>query len=218
LYFNHYVAKAIDQFESALEAHAPAFGVQISARVLSSLRDYFTILHEWNPRLHLVAPCSPEEFATRHVLESLLAIKYIQQSASVADIGSGGGLPIIPCLVARPDIRATLLEASAKKAVFLREAMRLTKVSERAEVIAERFEKCALTDVAVVTCRALDRFRMLFSEIYQWAPPGSVLILFAGPSLQTEIERHGLAYETLQIPESDQRFVFIIEKAQKRLI
>ena len=212
------MTEAINQFQQSLEAHATAFEVQLDVRMISSLSNYFAILHDWNPRLHLVAPCSPEEFATRHVLESLLAIKYIPYGARVADIGSGGGLPIIPCLIARPDIRATLLEASPKKAVFLREALRITNLSERAEVNAERFEKFALTNVGVVTCRALDRFRTLFSKIYKCAPPGSVLILFAGTSLRTEIEQEGLAYTTLRIPESDQRFVFIIKSSQNRLI
>ena len=40
-----------------------------------------------------------------------------------SDIGSGGGLPIIPCLIARPDLEATLIESSQKKVVFLREAL-----------------------------------------------------------------------------------------------
>lgn len=208
---------AADQFERALEEHARAFGVQLSARAVTSLRTYFELLHVWNPRLHLVGPCSPEKFATRHVLESLVALKYIDEGAHVADIGSGGGLPIIPCLIVRSDIRATLIESSTKKAVFLREALRATDTSERAEVIPERFEKIGLTDATVVTCRALDRFQSMFSKIFESSPASSRLLLFGGKSLRTEIEQKGLPYTTLKIPESDQRFIFIINIGQNRL-
>ena len=199
-----------DQFERALRENAPAFDVRIDDRAVADLRDYFSILDEWNPRLHLVAPCSPEELATRHVLESLVALRYIEDGANVWDIGSGGGLPIIPCLIVRPDIQATLIESSPKKAVFLREALRVTNTSDRAKVIAERFEKIALTDANVVTSRALDHFQEMFTTIVRSSPSDATLLLFSGNSLRAEIEREGLTHTTLKIPESDQRFIFII--------
>ncbi len=203
---------AAEQFVQALEKNAPLYKVQLDERIIAALRDYFEIVQAWNTRLHLVAPCSPEEFATRHVLESMLASSYLDVGASVADIGSGAGLPIIPCLVARTDIRATLIEASQKKAVFLREALRVTGLRERAEIVAERFEQTHAPDVGFVTCRALERFTASLSKIIAWSPHGSTLILFGGSSLQTEIEKTRLAYTTLHIPESAQRFIFSMKK------
>src|SRR5947207_5674331 len=130
-----------DEFTSALAESAPLYGVRLSAQAIQQLQDYYELLMFWNARLHLVAPCSPAEFATRHVLESLLAVEYLSENARVVDVGSGAGLPIIPCLIARADIRATLIESSKKKAVFLREAVRRLGVNERAKVIGERFEE-----------------------------------------------------------------------------
>ncbi len=99
----------------------------LPARNLAQLGEYYSLLTRWNDRLHLVAPCSPEEFATRHVLESLLLLKHLPHEAKIADIGSGGGLPIIPCLIARADLEVTMIESSQKKAVFLREALSATR-------------------------------------------------------------------------------------------
>ena len=71
------------------------FGVELAPETVALLGAYYSLLIHWNDRLHLVAPCSPEEFATRHVLESLLLLPHLPHAAKIADIGSGGGLPII---------------------------------------------------------------------------------------------------------------------------
>ena len=85
--------------------------------------NYYEQVNAWNARLHLVAPCSPAEFATRHVLESLFALKYLPTTTRVADVGSGAGLPIIPCLIARPDLARRSSKLRTKKSVFLRETL-----------------------------------------------------------------------------------------------
>src|SRR5512145_1534616 len=105
----------VSVFRNSLRKGMSAYDVQLSPAMLDQLGAYYELLLRWNERLHLVAPCSPAEFATRHVLESLTLHKHFTQGASVIDIGSGAGLPIIPCLIARPDIKPTLIESSQKK-------------------------------------------------------------------------------------------------------
>jgi 16S rRNA G527 N7-methylase RsmG len=65
----------LQRFEQALPANMSAFGVELSPDAVTLLGVYYSLLIRWNARLHLVAPCSPEEFATRHVLESLMLIE-----------------------------------------------------------------------------------------------------------------------------------------------
>jgi len=112
-------SSATRQFKETLENEASVYGVTLSAAALEGLSKYYELLNAWNSRLHLVAPCSPREFAKRHVLESLILLKYLPRDAVVADVGTGAGLPVLPCLIVRPDLRAVLIEASQKKAVFL---------------------------------------------------------------------------------------------------
>src|SRR6185295_11221666 len=112
----------MNSFEQSLVANMGSFNLDLPAETVTQLGEYYSLLTRWNDRLHLVAPCSPEEFAVRHILESLMLLKHLPVNASVADIGSGGGLPIIPCLIARPDLHATLIESSQRKSIFLREA------------------------------------------------------------------------------------------------
>ena len=192
----------LEQFIDALFARASAFNVALSSEMTEKLGTYYSLLTRWNDRLHLVAPCSPEEFATRHVLESLILLKHLPHAATIADVGSGAGLPIIPCLIARPDLEATLIESSQKKAVFLREA--LNALERKAAIIARRFEEIEAPDVEFVTCRALDQFIRKIPALIDWAPDGSTLLLFGGPGLQEELPNA----EAFLVPGSEKRYLF----------
>src|ERR1700693_3223888 len=149
----------IDRFSQALRDHAGKFAVRLRDEDIARLSSYYALLLKWNPRLHLVAACSPEQFATRHILESLLLLRHFPRDARVVDVGSGAGLPIIPCLMLRDDLRATLIESSQRKAAFLREALRGIANPESASVIVDRFEKRSLPQADFITCRAIDRFQ-----------------------------------------------------------
>jgi 16S rRNA (guanine527-N7)-methyltransferase len=202
-----------DKFTQALKTRAPLYKLHLEAGTISRLRDYYELVRAWNPRLHLVAPCQPAGFATRHVLESLTLLPYLSRAARVADVGSGAGLPLIPCLIVRPDIEATLIEASQKKSIFLREAVRLINSSGRAKIIADRFENLPSPEAEFVTCRALERFTEMFPKLLSWsAPHAQMLLFFGGDALRKEIERAALRYEELRMPESERRFLFIIQK------
>src|SRR5437870_7562775 len=184
------------EFTDALERNASSFGVELSGASISQLASYYELLLRWNPRLHLVAPCSPIEFATRHVLESLVLAAHLPKNARAVDVGSGAGLPMLPCLVARSDLHATLIESSPKKTVFLREALKHLNLDDRANVIAKRFEDLAPLDADAITCRALDRFSDMLPQLIQWSPPGSTLFLFGGDSLLARIKATGLPFES----------------------
>jgi 16S rRNA (guanine527-N7)-methyltransferase len=201
-----------DEFVKALEAHAPRFDFAATPDVIAGLRAYFEIVMRWNPRLHLVAPCAPAEFAVRHVLESLLAAPHVAEGARLVDVGSGAGLPAVPCLVARPDLRALLVESSRKKAVFLREALTEVGRSDKAEVLAERFERVPPPEADALTCRALERFTELIPTLLSWSSRVGKLLLFGGRSLGAELEKTGLTFSSVLVPESERRFLFVVDK------
>ena len=105
-----------DAFLEAVRKNAPAFGIDLAEDRLGVLADYFDLVEEHNPLLHLVAPCTPEEFAVRHVLESLTLLEFLPTSARFADVGTGAGLPSIPCLIASAKLAGILIESKEKKA------------------------------------------------------------------------------------------------------
>jgi len=184
------------------------FDLDLPAATVKRLGEYYSLLTRWNDRLHLVAPCSPEEFATRHVLESLLLLKHLPDGAKIADIGSGAGLPIIPCLIARPDLQATLIESSQKKSVFLREAV--NQLGRPSVIIPKPFEDVPPPAVSFVTCRALDQFMNKVSTLISWAPERSTLLLYGGESLREQLQKTTVKFEEFLIPRSEQRFLFVL--------
>lgn len=201
-----------DEFDKALAAHAAAFGVELGEEARAGLRVYFETVMRWNPRLHLVAPCTPAEFATRHVLESLLALPFLKEGAEVVDVGSGAGLPVVPCLVARPDLRAVLYESSQKKAVFLREVLWATKRADAVAVVARRFEECEPPAADALTCRAIERFTEILPGLLAWSAGVKQLLLFGGEGLRGRLEAASLRYEALRVPETDRSFLFCVRR------
>jgi 16S rRNA (guanine527-N7)-methyltransferase len=201
------------RFEQSLRLNMGVYDLDLSQETLAQLGTFYSLLIRWNNRLHLVAPCSPEEFATRHVLESLMLLQHLPQEAKIADIGSGGGLPIIPCLIARTDLKAVLLESSQKKAIFLREA--LNTLGRNSIIIAKPFEEVQTPDVSFVTCRALDQFISKVSLIIHWAPKGSTLLLYGGETLREQLNRANATFEGFLIPGSEKRFLFVVSKVHK---
>ena len=200
------------EFDKALAEGAGRFGVELGEGARARLGDYFELVAAWNPRLHLVAPCPPAEFAARHVLESLTALQFIHPGATVLDVGSGAGLPAIPCLVVRQDLKAVLVEASQKKAVFLREALSRLGLSERARVVAERFETAEPPAADALTCRAIERFTEILPALVSWAARIPTLLLFGGESLRESLEAEGLQFEAVRLPESERRFLFVARR------
>ena len=198
----------IEEFSGALEEPAGVYGVELSAHDRLRLSAYYALVMKWNARLHLVAPCAPAEFATRHILESLFLLTYLPRDARVADVGSGAGLPTLPCLIVRPDLEAVLIEASAKKAIFLREA--IDQLELKARVVTGRFEKTNAPQVDFVTCRALERFQEMLSSLVEWSPARSTLLLFGGHNLRERLEELNLSFVAAPIPHSERRFLFTV--------
>jgi 16S rRNA (guanine527-N7)-methyltransferase len=198
-----------ERFAVALSRHAPKFKVKVGDDVIARLRDYYNLLMKWNARLHLVAPCSPEELATRHVLESLMLLPDLSPGAHMIDVGPGGGLPSIPCLLARSDIHAMLIESSKRKAVFLREALGELDLANRAEVLDARFQDVAAPAADVLTCRALEQFEKSLPKLIEWAPAGSTLLLFGGERLLSALQQLLPGAQGELIPGSQRRFLII---------
>lgn len=192
----------------AILEHQSVFGLELARPVLETLADYHENLIEHNALLHLVAPCSPEEFATRHILESLTLLKYLPADAKFVDVGSGGGLPAIPCLIVREDLRGKMIESKEKKAAFLNTAREKLGLDGRSEVVAKQFNEAEPGDAAFVTCRALDKFSDRLQRLIKWSD-GRRLLLFGGEQMGQLLERYGVLTDCELMPLSERRYLFV---------
>jgi 16S rRNA (guanine527-N7)-methyltransferase len=107
--------------ESRLDNGLEQLNLHLDQRARTRLLDYIALLHKWNKVYNLTAVREPQKMVTQHILDSLAILPYIA-GQSVADVGSGAGLPGIPLAVVCPDRHFTLLESNHKKTAFLRQA------------------------------------------------------------------------------------------------
>jgi 16S rRNA (guanine527-N7)-methyltransferase len=101
----------------------------VSRETEARLDRYVELLLEWQAKTNLVAPSTLPHLWTRHVADSLQLLTLAPSAKRWADLGSGGGFPgvVLACALAEsPDTMVHLVERNAKKAAFLREALRVT--------------------------------------------------------------------------------------------
>jgi 16S rRNA (guanine527-N7)-methyltransferase len=113
--------------QARLEQGIAALGLALPANAVARLLDYQALLQRWNAAYNLTAVRDPAEMITRHLLDSLTILPYVQ-GASLADLGSGPGLPGIVLAIAAPGREILLVDSNGKKVRFLREAIRVLKL------------------------------------------------------------------------------------------
>ena len=127
---------ALPELRGALDAGLAALG--LDPALAPPLLAYLALLQRWNGTYNLTAIREPREMLTKHLLDSL-AMHAQVADGTLADLGTGPGLPGIPLAIARPGLRVTLVESNGKKARFLREAVRTLRLAN-AEVAESRIE------------------------------------------------------------------------------
>jgi 16S rRNA (guanine527-N7)-methyltransferase len=200
-----------EEFIAAIRSSQSAFDLELNETTIGRLADYYELVQQHNPILHLVGPCTPEEFAIRHILESLTLLKHLTQGARFADVGAGAGLPSIPCLLARDDLSAVLIESKEKKSRFLESAASNLFASGRVEIINRQFEEVNELDSQFITCRALDKFADKLPRLLKWGK-GRTMLLFGGNNLRETLEKLRVGFDAVRMPLSEQRFLFVLEK------
>ena len=132
-------------YHETLEAGLAALGLHLDARARASIDDHVRLLLAWTQAINLTAIRDPEQVAVAHVLDSLTAVPWLRAHGVPAflDLGSGGGYPGLPIAAALPEVTATLVDATAKKARFLAVAAEATGLADRISVLAERAETLA---------------------------------------------------------------------------
>jgi 16S rRNA (guanine527-N7)-methyltransferase len=104
-----------------LERGLDAMHMALPRGANQQLLDYLALMQRWNRVYNLTAVRGARSMLTRHVLDSLTLVPYLE-GRRILDVGSGAGLPGIPLAICLPDKSFWLLDASAKRCRFLRQA------------------------------------------------------------------------------------------------
>jgi len=173
-------------FRTRLSKRARKAGVFLPDDLAERLSGYYELLERWNRKINLTALDNPDDAIDRLLLEPVVVARQLPSpSATLMDIGSGGGSPAIPMKLCAPAMPLTMVEAKARKSAFLREAVRALKLynttveTARYEELLARPELHEAFDVLSVRAVRVE-IRTLFT-LQAFVKRGGFLFLFRGP-------------------------------------
>lgn len=117
---------------------ARALALDLDEAQLAKLVAHLDLLDDWNTRMNLTAIRDRPSQLTKHLLDSLTVLPYLQ-GVRIADVGSGAGFPGVPLAIVEPHRHFTLIESTGKKCRFL-EHVRETLGLPNLEVVQSRAE------------------------------------------------------------------------------
>jgi 16S rRNA (guanine527-N7)-methyltransferase len=164
---------------------ARVLGVPLTPAQLDTFEAYAARLAAGRAAFNLTALTDPIDVALKHFVDSLTVVPALPPVAPdgalrLIDVGSGAGFPGLPVKIARPDVRLTLVEATAKKADWLRltaEALGMRGVqvcAVRAEDLGR--DPAHRAQYGVVTARAVAHLAVLFELCLPFLRRGGILI------------------------------------------
>ncbi|HEX9896366.1 MAG TPA: 16S rRNA (guanine(527)-N(7))-methyltransferase RsmG [Dehalococcoidales bacterium] len=209
---------------------AERLGIQLGTRELSLFQVYYEELIDWNQRVNLTSITDYEQVQTNHFLDALTVTLSWQPKSPqvrVIDVGTGAGIPGIPLKIVFPQIQLVLLDATTKKAGFLRHIVGKLGLSD-VEIVVGRAEEVAHQNqhreqFNIVLSRAVAELATLAELTLPFCAIGGLVIAHKKGDIQEEVQRAETATITLggklkeirpvALPEfMDNRSLVVIEK------
>ncbi|MCE3257840.1 MAG: methyltransferase GidB [Nitrobacter vulgaris] len=176
---------------SATDKMAALALTPVSRQIEARLDAYVDLLVQWQTKTNLVASSTLPQLWTRHIADSLQLLTLAPNAKRWADFGSGGGFPgvVLACALAGVEgARVDLIERNAKKAAFLREAVRVTAspgiihlmdIGDYVDRLEDRID--------CVTARALAPLQVLLGFAEPFVTKGATALFLKGQDVEAEL-------------------------------
>ena len=163
----------------------------VSGQTEARLDRFVELLRDWQSKTNLVSPSTMPALWTRHISDSLQLLALAPSARVWVDLGSGAGFPgvVIACALGEtPGALVHLIERNAKKAAFLREALRVTGAPGEVHLAdiensVDRFAGPA----DCVTARALAPLHQLIGLAEPWIRGGAKALFPKGQDVEAEL-------------------------------
>lgn len=141
-------------------------GLEIYANE-KNIEKFYELTHimiEKNKVMNITALTTEDKIIPLHYADCVKVCSRIPEGAEVLDVGCGGGFPLLPLAIVRPDLKLTGLDSTEKKVRYVTEAakqlnLQVTGISARAEDLAK--EGAHRENYDVVISRAVARLNLL---------------------------------------------------------
>ena len=164
---------------------------QVSRETITSLKKYEDTLIKANKTLNLIGNSTIKDIWTRHFLDSVQVIDFIDKNnKTLVDLGSGAGFPGLVLAIALKDrkipLKIKLIEKSPKKVKFLKNL--INELHLNVEVINKNIleEPIKFFDDVFIT-RAFKPLNMILQLIHNKAKNWKKIFIFLGKTGKKEL-------------------------------
>ena len=165
--------------------------INIDDKIAEDFKKYMELLLEWNEKINLTAITQEEDIILKHFVDSLTVNKYINDGASLIDVGTGAGFPGVPLAIVNKNIKITLMDSLNKRIKFLNDVIEKVKLDKintihaRAEELARNNQYREKYDVTV--SRAVANLSTLVEYMLPFAKVGGRCICMKGANIKEEL-------------------------------
>ena len=176
-----------------LKTEAEKIGIILDDTALNRLDKYAEMIVETNKTLNLTAITEPDEIVYKHFIDSLslLTVVELEKGAKVIDVGTGAGFPGVVLLIARPDIKITLMDGTNKRLNFIQSV--LDEIGLDAEILHSRAElagkeKAYREKFDLVTARAVANMNTLSEYCMPFVKVGGIFAPMKAAKADEELD------------------------------
>lgn len=219
-----------EDFKKEMSVNLQEIKLELTDNQIKKFYDFMNLLIEKNKVMNLTGITEPKEVISKHFIDSLTILKYIDKNSTVIDVGTGAGFPGLPLKIADESLEMTLLDSLNKRINFLNEVIENTQLNNidtihgRAEDFGKIIKYREKYDV--VTSRAVASLNVLLEYMLPFVKNGGKCICMKGSNCDDEIENAKNAIKILggeiekiekfNLPNSDNnRTILIIKKVKK---
>lgn len=217
-----------DLFAKTINKHIDQTGVDMDDVMLELLTDYYETVVRSNANINLTAITEAEEFACKHIIDSLMLAQFIAPNSKklLVDVGTGAGFPTLPLAITHPDNRFAVLEAQNKRYEFVKFACKNIGINN---IFINRYRAEEAGHLALFrdkfdfsTARAVAPLNVLTEYCIPMLKLGGYFLAMKGSNYQEELDgaknaifQLGGRFEEVReytLPGGDKRAIIVIKK------
>ena len=189
-----------------LETKINDLDIKIDKDFFKRCETFISTLKEWGKIHNLSAELDTLKIE-ENIFDSVYVLSFLEDFKSFADIGTGAGYPGFILAMARPDIKAYLIEPRAKRVAFLnfvKNLMGLTNI----EIICNRVEYVKDIEVDLITSRAVTNTKLLLEITSSIATEKTSYLFYKGSMLESELEEAKINKYNI-VKRNDRNYLYI---------
>ncbi len=167
-------------------------GLPYDEQTMEKFRLYMEGVLQWNEKVNLTRITDPDEFISKHFIDSILCCGFDEFKCAdrIIDVGTGGGFPGVPLAIVSPDKEYVLMDALNKRLKIIdelcdkAEIRNVTTVHSRAEDLAVKKEYRQQFDLCV--SRAVANSAVLAEYCLPFIKRGGYFLAYKGPDVYEE--------------------------------